>query len=338
MLSFAAAHQAGWLGKAVDAAVAWLLTHAQVLFQAINGVVLAIVAATETVLQWPSAWFFALLVALLGLWRVNGGFALFVLLGLNLVLSMDLWAPMITTLSLVLAASLLALIVGLPLGILSARHAMVWRLVRPGLDLMQTMPAFVYLIPAVMLFSTGAVPSIIATLIFAMPPVVRLTQLGLSQVPADLLEAEDQAQQALLEALAEPKQRRWSVHWRFEGLRILPVALRFAQALASQGHAPLLVWPDAGAAALARRDGGALASANASLQDVLAGRMDQRQGELLIAVTPQPSDYDTLEQVCERWTGPVVMLNGRLEDAAVGIGTNLLDTFVPLGSGLGHCP
>jgi len=189
MLSFAAAHQAGWLGKAVDAAVAWLLTHAQVLLQAINGVVLAIVAATETVLQWPSAWFFALLVALLGLWRVNGGFALFVLLGLNLVLSMDLWAPMITTLSLVLAASLLALIVGLPLGILSARHAMVWRLVRPGLDLMQTMPAFVYLIPAVMLFSTGAVPSIIATLIFAMPPVVRLTQLGLSQVPADLLEA-----------------------------------------------------------------------------------------------------------------------------------------------------
>jgi glycine betaine/proline transport system permease protein len=189
MLSFAAAHQAGWLGKAVDAAVAWLLTHAQVLFQTINGVVLAIVAATEAVLQWPSAWFFALLVALLGLWRVNGGFALFVLLGLNLVLSMDLWAPMITTLSLVLAASLLALIVGLPLGILSARHAMVWRLVRPGLDLMQTMPAFVYLIPAVMLFSTGAVPSIIATLIFAMPPVVRLTQLGLSQVPADLLEA-----------------------------------------------------------------------------------------------------------------------------------------------------
>ncbi len=189
MLSLAAAHQAGWLGKVVDAAVAWLLTHAQVLFQAINGVVLAIVAATEAVLQWPSAWFFALLVALLGLWRVNGGFALFVLLGLNLVLSKDLWAPMITTLSLVLAASLLALIVGLPLGILSARHAMVWRLVRPGLDLMQTMPAFLYLIPAVMLFSTGAVPSIIATLIFAMPPVVRLTQLGLSQVPADLLEA-----------------------------------------------------------------------------------------------------------------------------------------------------
>jgi ABC-type proline/glycine betaine transport system, permease component len=84
---------------------------------------------------------------------------------------------------------LLALIVGVPLGILLARHAMVWRLVRPGLHLMQTMPAFVYLIPAVMLFSTGAVPSIIATLIFAMPPVVRLTQLGLSQVPADLLEA-----------------------------------------------------------------------------------------------------------------------------------------------------
>ncbi|EAQ69293.1 hypothetical protein RS9917_12655 [Synechococcus sp. RS9917] len=153
------------------------------------------------------------------------------------------------------------------------------------------------------------------------PPACNQHQTVSLRLPADLLEAEDQAQQALLEALAEPKQRRWSVHWRFEGLRILPVALRFAQALAAQGHAPLLVWPDAGAAALARRDGGALASANASLQDVLAGRMDQRQGDLLITVTPQPSDYDTLEQVCERWTGPVVMLNGRLEDAAVGIGS-----------------
>jgi len=153
------------------------------------------------------------------------------------------------------------------------------------------------------------------------PPACSLHQTVSLRLPADLLEAEDQAQQALLEALAEPKQRRWSVQWRFEGLRILPVALRFAQALADQELTPLLVWPDAGAAALARRDGGALASANASLQDVLAGRMDQREGDLLIAVTPQPSDYDTLEQVCERWTGPVVMLNGRLEDAAVGIGS-----------------
>ena len=125
----------------------------------------------------------------MGFWRVNGGFALFVLLGFNLVLSMDLWSEMISTLSLVLTASGLALLIGLPLGILSARSRLTWRLVRPCLDLMQTMPAFVYLIPAVMLFSTGAVPSILATLIFAMPPVVRLTHLGITEVPDDLIEA-----------------------------------------------------------------------------------------------------------------------------------------------------
>ena len=102
---------------------------------------------------------------------------------------MGLWEPMVSSLALVLTASLLALAIGLPLGVLAARQRSIWQLTRPLLDLMQTMPAFVYLIPAVMLFSTGAVPSVIATLIFAMPPVVRLTVLGIRQVPADLIEA-----------------------------------------------------------------------------------------------------------------------------------------------------
>ena len=151
--------------------------------------VLGLVSITGWLLEWPPAWLFALITAAVGFWRVNGGFALFVLLGFNLVLSMDLWSEMISTLSLVLTASGLALLIGLPLGILSARSRLTWRLVRPCLDLMQTMPAFVYLIPAVMLFSTGAVPSILATLIFAMPPVVRLTHLGITEVPDDLIEA-----------------------------------------------------------------------------------------------------------------------------------------------------
>ena len=186
---FAAVHQAGALGLAVDAAVVWLLTYAQSLFDVVNAGVMALVVFTETLLAAPSPWSFALIVAGLGLWRVSGGFALFALLGLNLVLAMGLWDPMISTLALVLTASCLALLIGLPLGVLSARLQPVWRLLRPCLDLMQTMPAFVYLIPAVMLFSTGAVPAIIATLVFAMPPVVRLTQLGIRQVPVDLIEA-----------------------------------------------------------------------------------------------------------------------------------------------------
>lgn len=188
-LILAAAHQAGWLGQAIDLSVEWLLANAQGLFDLIKVSVLALVSVTEMVLEWPPAWLFALITAALGFWRVNGGFALFVLLGFNLVLAMALWSEMIATLSLVLTASSLALLIGLPLGILSARSRLVWRLVRPCLDLMQTMPAFVYLIPAVMLFSTGAVPSILATLIFAMPPVVRLTHLGIVQVPDDLIEA-----------------------------------------------------------------------------------------------------------------------------------------------------
>ena len=189
MLILAAAHQAGWLGQAIDLGVEWLLANAQELFDVVKVTVLGLVSITGWLLEWPPAWLFALITAALGLWRVNGGFALFVLLGFNLVLSMQLWSEMITTLSLVLTASGLALLIGLPLGILSARSRLVWRLVRPCLDLMQTMPAFVYLIPAVMLFSTGAVPSILATLIFAMPPVVRLTHLGIVQVPVDLIEA-----------------------------------------------------------------------------------------------------------------------------------------------------
>ena len=189
MLILAAAHQAGWLGQAIDLGVEWLLANAQGLFDVIKLSVLALVSITEWLLEWPPAWLFALITAALGFWRVNGGFALFVLLGFNLVLSMELWSEMIATLSLVLTASGLALLIGLPLGILSARSRLTWRLVRPCLDLMQTMPAFVYLIPAVMLFSTGAVPSILATLIFAMPPVVRLTHLGITEVPDDLIEA-----------------------------------------------------------------------------------------------------------------------------------------------------
>ena len=186
---FAAVHQAGALGLAVDGAVVWLLTYAQSLFDVVNTGVMALVVWTEHLLRAPSPWTFALIVSGLGLWRVSGGFSLFALLGLNLVLAMGLWDPMISTLSLVLTASFLALLIGLPMGVLSARLQPVWRLLRPCLDLMQTMPAFVYLIPAVMLFSTGAVPAIIATLVFAMPPVVRLTQLGIRQVPADLIEA-----------------------------------------------------------------------------------------------------------------------------------------------------
>lgn len=125
----------------------------------------------------------------LSLWRVGFGFAVFTGLSLWLVQYMGLWPATMETLSLVIASTILAMVVGLPLGIAMARNVTVAAGVRPVLDLMQTMPAFVYLIPAAMFFGLGAVPGTIATVIFAMPPVVRLTNLGIRQVHAEFIEA-----------------------------------------------------------------------------------------------------------------------------------------------------
>ncbi len=189
VLTLASLEQAGPLGLGVDAAVEWLLNNGQDLFDVVQVAIERLTATLEFVLAQPAPWLFALVIAVVG-WRLVGGsFALFSLLGLNLVLALGLWEPMLATLALVITSSLLALLLGFPLAVLGTRQPWLWRLLRPGLDLMQTMPAFVYLIPAVMLFSTGAVPAIIATLIFAMPPIVRLTYLGITQVPTDLVEA-----------------------------------------------------------------------------------------------------------------------------------------------------
>jgi glycine betaine/proline transport system permease protein len=102
---------------------------------------------------------------------------------------MELWTGTMESLSLVLASTVIAVVIGIPLGIAMARSDTVASIVRPVLDLMQTMPAFVYLIPAAMFFGLGAVPGTIATVIFAMPPVVRLTNLGIRQVHAEFVEA-----------------------------------------------------------------------------------------------------------------------------------------------------
>ena len=139
MLStLAAVNQAGPLGLAVDAIVAWLLEHGQWFFGLVRLTVELLASLFESVLSLPPAWVLAPVIALIGWRRVGGGFSLFALLGLNLVLALGLWQPMIATLALVLASALLALLIGLPLGILSARYPMVWSVVRPGLDLMQT--------------------------------------------------------------------------------------------------------------------------------------------------------------------------------------------------------
>lgn len=141
-----------------------------------------------------------------------------------------------------------------------------------------------------------------------------------ANLPADLKAAEAAALQALLQALKLEEGNRWTVTWRFEGLRLLPVVIRFVEGLREVGLDPVVAWPDAGAAALAQRDAPDLAGSICSLMDLKRGRFSDAGERLLLAIAPQPSDYEELEAVTEAWNGPVAMLNGRLEDAAVGIG------------------
>jgi glycine betaine/proline transport system permease protein len=105
------------------------------------------------------------------------------------IISLGLWEEAMVTLALVLAATVVCLIIGIPVGIVAAKNRGVEAAVRPILDFMQTMPAFVYLVPVVVLLSLGNPPAIIATVVFAMPPAVRLTMLGIQQVPKETVEA-----------------------------------------------------------------------------------------------------------------------------------------------------
>ncbi len=145
--------------------------------------------AAKALLWFSPPWVLALLIVVVGLWRVGWRFALFAAIAVGLIFSMELWPETIRTLSLVVASSIAALIIGLPVGVAMSRSHRVEMLVRPILDLMQTMPPFVYLIPAAIFFGLGTVPGAIATLIFAMPPAVRLTNLGIRQVSEEHVEA-----------------------------------------------------------------------------------------------------------------------------------------------------
>ncbi len=130
-----------------------------------------------------------LVATVVGIRRVGWEFGTFVALALILIVVTGFWPQTIVTLALTLSATIISLIFGIPLGILCARNNHINACVRPVLDFMQTMPAFVYLIPAAMLFGLGRVPGTIATVIFAMPPVVRLTSLGIRQVSSEQVEA-----------------------------------------------------------------------------------------------------------------------------------------------------
>jgi len=177
------------VGEWAEALVNFILDNFQPALDFIADVVDGFGGAIDSVLTALPDWLIVTLLVGLALWRVGIPFAAFTLASLLLIMSMDLWSAMVSTLGLVMAATIFSLAVGIPLGIMASRNATFESVVKTMLDFMQTMPAFVYLIPAVMFFGLGRVPGIIATVVFAMPPAVRLTALGIKQVPTEIVEA-----------------------------------------------------------------------------------------------------------------------------------------------------
>ena len=177
------------IGAAFEAVINWLTEEADWLFDFIAVVVEGLLDGVNWIFQFPPALLLIVVFTLLA-WKIaSRGVAIFTLLGFCLIWYMGYWSETMDTLSLVIAAVFFALLMGIPLGIWASKSEATWNVLRPILDFMQTLPAFVYLIPAVLLFRLGAVPGVIATLIFSLPPVVRLTNLGIRQVPKDIKEA-----------------------------------------------------------------------------------------------------------------------------------------------------
>lgn len=177
------------LGSWVNDVVQHLLDNYSEGFDNLGGVVNGFSEGIEWLLMLPPAWLLIAIFVGLSLWRISYKFAIFTAISFVLIVLTGFWEQTVVTLGLTFSATLISLLLGIPLGIWAARSERVSTTIRPILDFMQTMPAFVYLIPAAMLFGLGRVPGIIATVIFAMPPAVRLTNLGIRQVNKEIVEA-----------------------------------------------------------------------------------------------------------------------------------------------------
>lgn len=174
-----------WINHGLD----WVVTNFRPFFQTVRVPIDSTLSSVEALLQSVPA---LAMIALIGLlaWQFAGrALAIGAVISLLLVAMLGIWPEAMVTLSLVLTSLAFCLLVGLPLGIFLASSDRAQRLTRPLLDAMQTTPAFVYLVPVVMLFGIGNVPGVIVTIIFALPPLIRLTNLGIRQVRPDLIEA-----------------------------------------------------------------------------------------------------------------------------------------------------
>ncbi|HDR7660002.1 TPA: proline/glycine betaine ABC transporter permease [Bacillus wiedmannii] len=178
------------LGEWVDSFVASLYEHFEGVFRGFSYIIGGFVDLLTNFLTIIPAILMIIILCFL-IWYTTRKVSLivFTLIGLLFILNINYWAQTMQTLALVLTSVIISIIVGIPIGILASQNERFSKFLKPTLDFMQTMPAFVYLIPAITFFGVGVVPGIIASVIFAMPPTIRFTDLGIRQVPEDLIEA-----------------------------------------------------------------------------------------------------------------------------------------------------
>jgi glycine betaine/proline transport system permease protein len=178
------------IGKSASAVVDWMIDNLDWFFDNLALVLEFIIESILWVLQTPpSLVVIAIMAGLIWWWRRSLGLVAFVVLSCLFILNQGYWEETTETLTLVMTACLVCMGVGVPVGIWAAHKPRVYSVMRPVLDLMQTLPTFVYLIPAIVFFGIGMVPGLIATAIFVVPAPIRLTQLGISSTPKPLIEA-----------------------------------------------------------------------------------------------------------------------------------------------------
>jgi len=173
----------------IETALNWLVVHGRPAFQAIRVPIDLILSSFQSALVSTPAPIMLLILFLIA-WQLAGPrMGITSLLSLIVIGLVGAWSQAMVTLALVMTSVFFCFLIGLPLGIWLARSQSAAKIIRPILDAMQTTPAFVYLVPIVMLFGIGNVPGVVVTIIFALPPIVRLTILGIEQVPEELIEA-----------------------------------------------------------------------------------------------------------------------------------------------------
>ena len=178
------------VGKMAKSGFDWLQDNFTFVFDWLAWVMESLIDGILAVLEWPHALVvIAIFVGLTYFLQRSWKTSLFVLLGFLFILNQGYYDETLESLTLVLSSCLVCMGVGVPIGIYSAHHPKFYRYLTPVLDLMQTLPAFVYLIPAIVFFGIGMVPGLLATVIFVLPAPIRLTQLGISSTPQALLEA-----------------------------------------------------------------------------------------------------------------------------------------------------